>query len=275
MAKRLILSFSFSCLILLVFAQKTRIPQTDKRSEERAQKRERINEMIRNEEEGVPSFAKHLNFSIKTHHDGYGVIIEKGISSSAYKSTIFQLEISEKQHPKEEKQTTTDYSNTGFAFFGRPFIYGKQNIFYQAKLGAGQQRLIGGKGNKNGVAVYAVAVGGFSAGLARPYYMEFNIPGEAVKRKFSEADRDLFLNPERIIGGTGLQLGWNEMKFIPGVYGKAGLRFDWARFNQVVSAIEFGFGFDFYTQKVVQMVDNPGKSFFPTGYIGLVFGNRK
>jgi hypothetical protein len=275
MAKHLILTLSFSCLILIAFAQKNRVQAIDKRSEERAQKRERINEMIRNEEEGVPSFAKHLNFSIKTHHDGYGVILEKGMSSSAYKSTIFQLEISEKQHPKEEKQTTTDYSNTGFAFFGRPFIYGKQNIFYQAKLGAGQQRLIGGKGNKNGVAVYAVAVGGFSAGLARPYYMEFNIPGETVKRKFTEADRNLFLNPERIIGGTGLQLGWNEMKFIPGIYGKAGLRFDWARFNQVVSAIEFGFGFDYYTQKVVQMVDNQGRSFFPTGYIGLVFGNRK
>lgn len=275
MTLRLISSILFLFVLSSVNAQINRQQQMEKRNDERAQKRERINQMIRNEEEGVPSFAKHTLFSIKTHHDGYGMILEKGFSGSAYKSTIFQLEISEKQHPKEEKQTTSEYSNTGFAFFGKPFIYGKQNIFYQAKLGAGQQRLIGGKGNKNGVAVYAVVIGGFSAGLARPYYMEFNIPGEAVKRKFSEADRDLFLNPERIIGGTGLQLGWNEMKFIPGVYGKAGLRFDWARFNQVVSAIEFGFGFDYYTQKVVQMVDNPGRNFFPTGYIGLVFGNRK
>lgn len=275
MKSRLFLVFLTTFFCLGASSQISRQQQLDKKAEERAQKRDRINQMIRNEEEGVPSFQKYSLFSIKTHHDGYGMILEKGFSKSAYKSTLFQLEISEKQHPKEEKQTTTDYSNTGFAFFGRPFVYGKQNIFYQAKLGAGQQRLIGGKGNKNGVAVYALVVGGFSAGLTRPYYMEFNIPGEAVKRKFTETDRDLFLNPQRIIGGTGLQLGWNEMKFVPGVYGKAGLRFDWARFNQVVSAIEFGFGFDFYTQKVVQMVDNPGKNFFPTGYIGLVFGNRK
>jgi hypothetical protein len=275
MTPRLFLLLLPTFFCLAASSQISRQQLMDKKSEERAQKRERINQLIRNEEEGVPSFAKHTIFSIKTHHDGYGVLLEKGFSKTPYKSTIFQLEISEKQHPKEDKQTMiTDYSS-GFAFFGRPFVYGKQNIFYQVKLGAGQQRLIGGKGNKNGVAVYSVLNGGFTAGLARPYYIEFNIPGDAVKRKYSEADRQLFLNDQRIIGGTGLQLGWNDMKFIPGVYGKAGLRFDWARFNQMVSAIEFGFAFDFYTQKVVQMVDNPGRNFFPTGYIGLVFGNRK
>jgi hypothetical protein len=274
MTPRLFLLFLPTFFCLVAKSQVNRQESLYKKSEERAQKRERINQLIRNEEEGVPSFAKHTIFSIKTHHDGYGLLLEKGFSKTAYKSTLFQLEISEKQHPKEEKLTKTDYSNTGFAFFGRPFVYGKQNIFYQAKLGAGQQRLIGGKGNKNGVAVYAMAVGGFSAGLARPYYIEFDINGNAQKLKYSEENRELFFT-EEIIGGTGLQVGWNEMKFIPGVYGKAGLRFDWARFNQVISAIEFGFGFDFFTQKVVQMVDNPGKNFFPTGYIGLVFGKRK
>jgi len=139
-----------SFFVTAVSSQINRQQQFDKKSEERAQKRERINQMIRNEEEGVPSFQKYSLFSIKTHHDGYGMILEKGFSKSAYKSTLFQLEISEKQHPKEEKQTTTYYSNTGFAFFGRPFVYGKQNIFYQAKLGAGQQRLIGGREIKMG-----------------------------------------------------------------------------------------------------------------------------
>jgi hypothetical protein len=262
-------------LISFVQAQRNAPNKVDKKRDEKLERRNKINEMIRNEEEGVPAFEKHLIYNFKTHHDGYGVIIEKGISKTAYKSTIFQFEFAEKQHPKENKQSSTDFSNSGFAIFGRPFVFGKQNIFYQAKLGIGKQIMIGGKSNKNGVAVYGILVGGFSAGLARPYYIEFNTPSGTKKLKYTEADRAIFLSADRIIGGTGLQLGWNEMKFIPGVYGKAGLRFDWARFNQVVSAVEFGFGFDYYTSSVVQMVDNPAKSFFPTGYIGLVFGNRK
>ena len=275
MAKSIVPFLTLLFLLQSVQAQRINQAKTDRKKEDRIEKRNRINEMIRNEEEGVPAFDKHLIFNFKLHHDGYGVIIEKGISKSPYKSTIFQLEIAEKQHPKENKQSSTDFSNSGFAIFGRPFVYGKQNIFYQAKLGMGKQIMIGGKSNKNGVAVYGVLAGGFSAGLTRPYYIEFNMPSGTQKLKYTEADRTMFLSADRIIGGTGLQLGWNEMKFIPGAYGKAGLRFDWARFNQVVSAMEFGFGFDYYSSGIVQMVDNPAKSFFPTGYIGLVFGNRK
>ena len=50
---------------------------------------------------------------------------------------------------KKDKQTLTD--QFGFAF-GNSFIYGKINNFYFLKAGFGQQLLIGGKGNQNGVA---------------------------------------------------------------------------------------------------------------------------
>jgi hypothetical protein len=274
MAKQISI-FIFSLLFLMQgFGQRT-VNQFERKREEKLQKKNRINEIIRNEEEGVPAFAKHNIFSFKLHHDGYGIIFEKGWMKTPYKSTIVQLELAEKRHPKEEKQGSTSVTNSGFVVFGRPFVYGKQNIFYQAKAGVGKQLMIGGKTNKNGVAAYFVFLGGFSAGLERPYYLEFDGVPTSVKIKYTEANRAKFLNPDAILGGTGLQRGWNEIKFNPGAYAKAGLRFDWARFNQVVSAMEFGFGVDYFSREVVQMVDNPGRSFFPTGYVGLVFGNRK
>lgn len=274
MAKQIVLILFGFFVMINAHGQRT-VDRFEKKREEKLQKKNRINEIIRNEEEGVPAFAKHNIFSFKLHHDGYGLIFEKGWMKTPYKSTIVQFEFSEKRHPKEEKQGTTSFSNSGFVVFGRPFIYGKQNIFYQAKAGIGKQIMIGGKTNKNGVAAYFVFLGGFSAGLERPYYLEFNSTPTNLQIKFTEANRNLFLNPDAIIGGTGLRKGWNELKFNPGGYAKAGLRFDWARFNQVISAMEFGFGVDYYSKKVVQMVDNPGRSFFPTGYVGLVFGNRK
>jgi hypothetical protein len=257
------------------FSQRTTVSRSTKKTTDKQSKRNKINELIRNEEDGIASFKKQSTIQFKMNNDGNGLLYEYGKMKTPYKTTLFQFEYGEKQHPKQQKQSTSSYVGGGFTVFGKPFIYGKQNIFYQLKLGAGQQVLLGGKGNKNGVAISAVLVGGFSAGLIRPYYMELVTDSGSVKKKFSEEDRELFMNPENIIGGTGLTKGWNEIKFNPGVYVKTGLRFDWARFNHVVSALEFGFSFDFYSKKVIQMVDVPGKSFFPTAYISLVFGKRK
>ena len=274
MFKHSILVITISLSFLGAFSQRLSDVKGNKKQEEKIAKRNKINELIRNEEEGIPAFNKQSSFQIKVNHDGNGLLYEYGKMKTPYKTSIFQFELGEKQHPKEQKQSSTSYGG-GFTIFGKPFVYGKQNIFYQVKIGAGQQIMIGGKGNKNGVAVYGVVVGGFSAGLTRPYYMEFATGAATIKRKFTETDRNLFFSADKIIGGTGMALGWKEMKFNPGLYAKGGLRFDWARFNQVVSAVEFGFSFDYYTKKVVQMVDINGKTFFPTGYVSLVFGNRK
>jgi len=275
MLKSIVLILFFSMYSFASFSQRIPVSKSTKKTTDKQSKRNKINELIRNEEDGIASFKKQSSIQFKMNNDGNGFLYEYGKMKTPYKTTLFQFEYGEKQHPKQQKQSTSSYVGGGFTVFGKPFIYGKQNIFYQLKLGAGQQVLLGGKGNKNGVAISAVLVGGFSAGLIRPYYMELVTDSGSVKKKFSEEDRELFLNPENIIGGTGLSKGWNEIKFNPGVYVKTGLRFDWARFNHVVSALEFGFSFDFYSKKVIQMVDVPGKSFFPTAYISLVFGKRK
>jgi hypothetical protein len=273
-SKKILFFISIPVTILSsnVFAQKKIKEQA------RMEKHNRINQMLRNEEEGVPAFEQQSITSIKNHHDGWGIAFEKDFSSSAYKTTIIQLELTEKQHRKEQKQSTPGSINGGFAYFGRPFVFGKQNIFYQAKLGIGTQIMIGGKSNKNGVAVYGILVGGFSAGLLRPYYIQFSVDTGVAYLKYLSETKDAFLNldpTKDIIGGAGLRKGWNEIKFNPGVYAKASLRFDWARFNQVVSAIEVGFMADMYSKKVVQMIDVSGRSLFPSGFIALNFGRRK
>jgi hypothetical protein len=278
------MSRSFSFLFCLIFSTalipfvSTAQKKASSKEEAKIAKHQRINEMIRNEEEGVPAFSKQNLTAIKNHHDGWGLLFEKGISKTPYNTTIFQFEIGEKQHRKEQKQSTSGGITGGFAYFGRPFVFGKQNIFYQAKLGMGKQVMIGGKSNKNGVAVYGIFVGGVTAGLIRPYYLQFSTDTGATYLKYGASTRDAFLNQDQkldIIGGSGISKGWNEIKFNPGIYAKTGLRFDWARFNQVVSAVEVGFMADFYSQKVDQMIDLQGKSFFPTGYLALNFGRRK
>jgi hypothetical protein len=243
----------------------------------RQAKRDKINQMIRLEEEGEPSYKKHSLFGVKLNFDGYGASYEWGRMKTPYRATIWQIEFNEKKHPKEQKQSTGDNLGGGFVVLGNPFVYGKQNIFYQLKGGFGQQFLIGGKGNKNGVGVYAIAAGGVSLGLLRPYYIEVESPpnsGQVKKIKYSAADSAEFLG-NFIVGGTGLGTGWGEIKFKPGVHAKTALRFDWGRFNNNISALEFGFNFEYYPQVIEQMATVEGKNFFVNGYLSFVFGRRK
>ena len=51
------------------------------------------------------------------------------------------------------------------------------------KIGIGQQRLIGGKANKNGVLVNAFYYGGLSIGLLKPYYVNVLDPADGVTVK--------------------------------------------------------------------------------------------
>jgi hypothetical protein len=253
-------------------------PRSDSRrdrEDKKNEKRQRINEILKHEEEGEPSYQSHSVWGFKLNHDGYGISYEIGKMKSPYKATLLQFELNEKKHAKEEKQSTGSSLSGGFIVLGNPFVYGKINHFYQLKGAYGQQIMIGNKGNKNGVAVYGIYSGGLSLGLLRPYYIDVQAPpGRTQTIKYSPKDSAAFLGPY-IVGGTGIATGWSDVSIAPGLHGKAALRFDWNRFNNALSAIEFGFNFEYYPKKIEQMARVEGRNMFINGYLSLVFGRRK
>lgn len=262
------------CFAVAGFAQQEPEPRTKKEDKKR-QKREKINQLLKLEEEGFPSFRKQSAFGIKLNTDGWGLSYELGKAKTVTRAGIYQIEFNEKKHPKEIK-TSVASSAGGFIFFGNPYVYGKKNIFYQLKLSAGQQLLIGGKGNKNGVSVYGIGTGGVSLGFMRPYYVEVLDNNNKNKYvKYDSPDSLLFMDPNSIIGGGGLTKGWNEMKFAPGLHAKTAVRFDYNRFNTIVSAIEGGVNAEYYFKDIEQMLYNPTRKFFLNAYVSIIFGKRK
>jgi hypothetical protein len=240
------------------------------KADKKEARRQKINAMIRQAEEGVLIYSKQNIFGLQLRSNGYGGFYEFGKMKSNRKTNIYRLDITEIKNQKEEKLPS------GGVFFGNPYIYGKQNYFYQATLGFGQQYILGQKGNKNGVAVTAVYNGGLAIGLLRPYYVEV-VDAQGVNRtiKYSEQDKDLFLG-NSIIGGGGFGKGWGEMKMKPGVFAKTALRFDYGRFNEVVSGIEVGISAEMYGSKIPILLNQPkDKSFFFQAYIAMLFGRRK
>ena len=92
--------------------------------------------------------------------------------------------------------------------------------------------------------------------------------------KYTVQDSALFLGPT-IIGGAGFGKGWNELKVKPGGFVKTALRFDYGRFNEVVSGIEVGISAEFYSEKIPILLQQEDKQFFFQGYIAILFGRRK
>lgn len=268
--KKVSLLFIVTMIVGLVFGQDSTQSKQSKPISKKEARRQKVNTLIRQAEEGQLVYSKQSIFGIQLRTNGYGGFYEFGKMKTSRKTTIFRLDINETKSQKEEKLPN------GSVFFGNPFIYGKVNHFYPVTLGIGQQYFLGQKGNKNGVAVSAVYTAGLALGLLRPYYLDVRNPltGSDTTIKYTQSDSALFLGPT-IIGGGGFGKGWSEIKVRPGGFVKAALRFDYGRFNEVVSGIEAGVSLEFYAQKIPIMLYQKDKRLFFQGYISLDFGRRK
>lgn len=246
---------------------------TAKPVSKKEERKQRINQLIRQAEEGALVYRNHHILGIEAKSLGYGFFYEYGQMKSQRKTNLFRLDLTEIKDRKEDKVQNTA---NGFIFFGNPYIYGKVNNFYQASLGFGQQVVLGQKGNKNGVSVTGIYSGGLSLGLLRPYYLQVLDPVTNQEKfiKYSPADSALFLG-NTILGGGGLGKGWSEMKMKPGLFARTALRFDYGRFNETVSGIEIGLTAAYFTQKIQILAGPYDRNFFFQGYVSLLFGRRK
>ncbi|MEO5893816.1 MAG: hypothetical protein ABIQ31_26405 [Ferruginibacter sp.] len=279
-------------LLFICMAVVATLPSLAQKSkkEKKDERKQRINELIKQEEEGVIAYHKHTAFGFKLTSDGYGAFFEVGRAKSIKKALLFQLDISERKHPKEDKQTNISIPSS-------PFIYGKINYFYPVKLGVQQQLLFGNKINRNGVSVTGNFGGGLTLALLRPYNLEVN---DKLKggRKFIryegmdstlvstttvpptyQPDNILFTDNNSLqelqVSGSGLGKGWGQMKVTPGLYVKGAVRFDYGKYNEMLSAVEVGVTADYYTKKVPQLVFSDPKQLFISAYVTLMFGKRK
>lgn len=253
--------------LLFIIAASFGASAQETKKQRQQEKRAHINNLVKEEEEGVITYKKSFVFGAKLISDGYGVFFEMGRASSVKKSILYQLEISERKNVKEDKQSNP-FANT------IPFIYGKENFFYPVKLGVQQQMLLGNKSNKNGVSITANYGGGISLALLRPYYIQVDVGNDLKFVKYNSPDSAVFLNGP-FVGGPTLGKGWSDLTVSPGLYAKTALRFDYGSYNEIVSAIEVGITGELYSKKIPILLRIPQKRFFFSAYVSICFGKRK
>lgn len=234
-------------------------------------KKDRINNRMRMEEEGDLVFNKHNIFGIRLATDGYGINFEKGKYKTPTRTLLFEFELNEKKNPKEHSISAT---SNGFNYTS--VVPYKLNNLYEFKVAIGQQHLIGGKGNKNGVAVTALYAGGLTLGLLKPYYLDIenSQTGATSRMTFDQVVNDTTAG-DQITGASGFTVGWGHLSIKPGINAKTAMRFDYGHLNQTITAIEVGLTGEFFSGKIPQVLLVPEKQFFFNAYICILFGSRK
>jgi len=266
---KLFLTVLASTLVISLYAQdSTSVPRPQNK---KSAKRDRMNNLMRMEEEGDLIFNKHNIFGIRLATDGYGISFEKGKYKTPTKTLLFEFELNEKKSPKEHRISAT---SDGFNYTS--VVPYKLNNLYEFKMAVGQQHLIGGKGNKNGVAVTALYAGGITLGLLKPYYLDIQnqITGQTSRKTFDQVVTDTTTG-DAITGASGFTVGWGHLSLKPALNAKQAMRFDYGRLNQSVTAIEVGLTEEFFFSKIPQVYLVPQKQFFFNAYVSILFGSRK
>lgn len=234
---------------------------------------------------------KHeLSGGIRLNTDGWSLFLDRGKVKEPDRSTdyyydllFWQLEFSEKKHPQEIKRTNTIGTNTNAS---QPFVYGKVSNFYTLKIGYGKRKRIAGRPQlgedieRKTVSVHWVYMGGLSAGLEKPYYIDAYVPiggtqtAELKSINYTDTTADAFLAQQNILGSSGFTSGIGETKIVPGIHGKTALHFDFAATKKTKMAIETGVSVEVYSRAIKLMAEQNDLPVFVNAYVSFQIGKR-
>lgn len=259
------------CLALITFpvlAQQSTTPVYS--NDKNYAKKQRVNQMMKMEEEGDLIFDHYGVFGFKLSTNGYGFFYEKGKFITNKKSRILAFEFNEIKDPKDHKVAV---AGDGYSY--NYVAIGRLNNFYELKASYGQQILLGGKGNKNGVAVSYLYSGGISLGMLKQYVLDvYPLPAPSTYIIRSTYPT-IFDSAYYVKDALGLSGGWNHLHFAPGLNAKLAMRFDYGRYNSNIAAFETGVTAEYYFSEMHLIAYVPPKQLFFNAYISIMFGKRK
>lgn len=216
-------------------------------------------------------FKNELSYGINLNSNG-GLLGGAFVRSSWFmRERIYQfggLEIVEIKHPKENR-----LYNPGS---GDHFIAGKQNHFFSVRPHYGLEHVLFRKAAESGVQVNALGAAGPSLGLLIPYYIRYDYGGGFGGDIRTEAyDPNKHLNFENTMGNANVFTGLGETNINLGVHAKAGLSFEYGRYNESITGIEVGFMIERFFQDMIMIPQTENYRTFTSVYLNIYYGRRR
>ncbi len=200
--------------------------------------------------------------------NGFGANYRYGFWRNARNQFILDGDLTYVKHPKEVKtQVPYNYST-------HRYVFGKENLFWELKGMAGWQKELYRKYDKTGISVRMFYSGGLSIGFLKPIYYEvftFSSIGEATTWDYRKFDAAIH---QTQIGGRGpFFMGFDELRVVPGLTGKAGLSFEYSERDAIIHALEAGVSLTVYPRDIPIMATEQNNFLFINLIVGYRFGN--
>ena len=207
------------------------------------------------------------------HTQGWGLLIRRAKNKTFLRKRLFELEAVSMEHPKEVKSVNPYYENSN------SYNYGELNQVVVTRLGYGRHNVLYAKFDK-GVEIRYLYIGGFSMAWAKPIYLEIGYPSipyeyvatERYDPNKTDGDGNLLHTQDNIFGRASVFKGIENMQFYPGIYGKFGFSFEYARKQKNVRSLEAGIIIDYYIQDVPMMARIDNNPYYLTFYLAVNFG---
>lgn len=212
-------------------------------------------------------YNKQRTFGIVAHSLGLGVQFRTGQRVTYFKTRMFDFELVSMRSYKQVKMINAYVPDA------RRYVYGKLNDAFFLRIGMVWKKLQNRKPYWGGVELRFIYGGGISLGLGKPYYYytayhnSNGIYDDFRTERFHE-------EIDAIISRAPFTKGISETTLHPGVYGKAGLNFEFGKRNTKIRALEVGVAMDIIPLGLSIMANNTDQIFFPTGYLSFTFGKR-
>ncbi len=250
---RFFLLFCFSFIGLQVHAQDSaRIANDD------------VTILYRNEAEG----------GINLHSNGFGLTFKRGWHLTGYKKQMLDIDFVSLRDPKQYKLANRFYPDS------KPYFFGKLNFAYILRGGYGRQNILFGKAERSGVEVRYNYYVGLSIGITKPVYLDILVdnPFDSLTkiietRQYDPSDPVQQIQ-ENIYGPGPYFNGIDQLSVYPGGYGKFSLSFEYAGWQQKITAIEVGVVLDAFAEGLPIMANGTKNNIFFNFYISLIWGGK-
>lgn len=212
-------------------------------------------------------YRNEKSIGLMLNSTGYGLSLRYGKRIDFFNKKIFEGDISILKHPKEYKTTNPYFPNN------RRFVFGKLNFALTLRGGMGFQHMIFKKIDQGGIAIRYIFSGGPSISLYKPIYYDVLYPVSLYESEVrSEKFNVSIHNPQDIYRPSSFFKGFDEIKIVPGAYGKAGINFEYSKLDRIIHAVEIGVTFDAFLKKIPIMGSEDNLRFFPALFVSYRFG---
>ncbi|MBN2523528.1 MAG: hypothetical protein JXB24_09660 [Bacteroidales bacterium] len=212
-------------------------------------------------------YRNERTFGVVISTNGFGGSYRYAKRLDARKKFIYEIDFHHIKHEKEYRVTFSSNQQ-----FGSSFVFGKKNSLFSLQGGIGLQKELFRKEDKGSISIRYFYSFGLSVGFEKPIYYDvitYDSTGIQHRERMKFEDQTHILYVEK---KAPFYVGMEEIKIVPGAYGKFGFTFEFGKSDKLFSAIETGIALNAYIRKISIMANEHNHWIFPAFFLSYRFG---